>query len=379
MTLSDFLTELLKKIPQEPEAGMTANDLADSLRGHWGKAASKASMRRKITNNLKKIEETYRGSLYVDKKKKEHTYRLTLNAPMLLKPMTQEQIMAFGLLSKFGTDLLPLDAQKALAPFYRAAQNAAAEAALEAGRGEAASGRLAARWLQKIAVAPAVLPFCPPHVDAGIRQAVHQALLLETRLKMTVARHPTGRQEECEVSPLALVQQGVRTYLIAKPVDKPGAQRFLLARILQARQTLGAHEKPADWDLEKFLKQGIGYPVFPEEYYGRMEELVLKVGADTQWIKETPLAPNPVIRNCEDGSYYFKVSLPMTESLCHWLLSMSFHVKVIEPAYLAERIRGDLQRSLDMYGQADTGAVELHATQIPSGTFFSSSTPKIAA
>jgi predicted DNA-binding transcriptional regulator YafY len=313
-------------------------------------------MRRKICNNLKKIEETYPGSVDIDPKQKEHTYRLTLNAPTLLKPMTQEQIMAFGLLSKFGTDLLTLDAQKSLAPFYRAAQNAAVEEALDAGRGKAVSSSLAARWLQKIAVVPAVLPFCPPQVDASIRQTVHEALLLESRLKMTVAvaNTPSGIAEECEVSPLALVQQGVRTYLIAKRVDEPVAERFLLARILQARQTLGTYQKPAGWNLETFLMQGIGHPVFPKEYYGRVEQLVLKVNADTQWIKETPLAPNPVITDCEDGSYYFKVSLPMTESLCHWLLSMAFHVKVVEPAYLAERIRSDLQRSLDTYNQAHT-------------------------
>ena len=44
----------------------------------------------------------------------------------------------------------------------------------------------------------------------------------------------------------------------------------------------------------------------------------------------------------------------------------------------------DLQRSLDMYGQADTGAVdargtEHHAALNASGTIFSSSTSKIAA
>ena len=56
-----------------------------------------------------------------------------------------------------------------------------------------------------------------------------------------------------------------------------------------------------------------------------------------------------LIEEVEDGSYLFKVELPLTEELCHWLLSMSFHVKVISPAFLAERIRSDLQMSLGMY------------------------------
>ena len=349
MTLSPFLNALLRKLPQEPQAGITANALALQLRSHWGGSSSLASMRRKISNNIHKIEKSFPGSIEVDDSEREYTYRLKFSAPMLLKPMSQEQQMAFGLLRQYGTDLLTEEAQTALAPLYLAAQNAAAADARESGRGSATASHLATQWLQKIAVVPAVLPFCPPRVDTAVRHAVHQALLLETRLKLTMIHSPSGSKEECEVSPLALVQKGVRIYLVAKRLDQPDAERFLLARILEARHAVGQHEKPARWSLKKFLRQGIGHPVFPPEYYGRVESLVLKVDADTQWLKETPLAPNPIIEDRPDGGYLFKVDLPMTESLCHWLLSMAFHVQVIEPAYLAERIQNDLQLSLNMY------------------------------
>jgi predicted DNA-binding transcriptional regulator YafY len=349
MALTSFFIDLLKKVPREPQKGITSNELVNLLQAHRGKSGSLESMRRKVLNNLHSINKLFKDALLVEGPVKHKTYRLRADAPMLLQPMTDEQTMAFGLLSKYGSDLLPAQAQNTLKPFYMDAERAVADHIEDSGLDPLSSKYLAGRWLQKIAVVPAVMPFCAPKVDEKILRAVHEALMLERRLMLSVVQSPSGESFECEVSPLALVQQGVRTYLIAKRTDQPKAQRFLLARIRDAQQVTGHYEKPNKWSLNQFLRQGIGHPVFESDQYGQMIPLVLHVHADTQWLKETPLAPLPRIEEIEDGSYLFKVELPLTEELCHWLLSMSFHVKVISPAFLAERIQSDLQMSLGMY------------------------------
>lgn len=257
--------------------------------------------------------------------------------------------MAFGLLSKFGTDLLTEKTHRALQPFFEAAKESARDLAKDAGFGVRASKELGHQWLEKIAVMPAVLPFCPPVVNEDVKQTVHRALLLESCLQLKMVHSPSNKVEHCQVSPLALIQQGVRTYLIAKRSNKRSPDRFLLTRILEAQEIWEEFERPKDWNLQKFLAQGIGHPVFPAEIYGKPENVELKIDADSQWLKETPIAPAPIIEEQKDGGYTMKVVMPITEELVHWLLSMAFHVKVIKPDYLVTRLREDLKKSAAMY------------------------------
>lgn len=351
MGLSKFQIELLRKIPREPEKFISMNDMAGKLHENWGNSKSLESKRKKISNNLNKIDEIYPNCIDRNTKSKEHLFRMKASAPMLLTPMSQEQMMAFGLLRKFGTDLLSGQAHRALSPFFEAAQHSAIGLARDAGVGARASQDLGRQWLDKIAVVPAVLPFCAPVVDEKIKQTVEEALLLEQRLKLQIVHSNAQKNEEtCEVSPLALVQQGVRTYLIGQKQGKRTVDRFLLARILKAEHTYEKAEVPPGWCLKKFLEQGIGHPVFAPEQYGQLEQIELWVDAGSQWIKETPLAPDPVIEPLSDGSYIMKVEMPITEELVHWLLSMAFHVRVNKPEFLVARMKQDLAKSVALYG-----------------------------
>lgn len=349
MGMSKFQLELLKKLPREPQAAITMTDLANGLRAHWGKASSIENMRKKIKNNLNTIEKIYPNTLDSQTGQREHLYRLKAEAPMMLMPMSQEQMMAFGLLSKFGTDLLTKQAHRALTPFFEAAQQTAVDVVSAARAGAHVPDEVGRKWLAKIAVVPAVLPFCPPEVDEAVKQTVQGALLREELLRIRFVHAASPTEEECIVSPLAMVQQGVRTYLVAKKRGTKTAERFLLARIRAAEVVLGFPESPDHWDLNQFLEKGISHPVFPIDIYGKTERVQLMVDASSQWIKETPLAPGQTHVDAPDGSFVVTVDMPITEELVRWLLSMSFHVQAIQPGYLAERLKDDLARSAAMY------------------------------
>jgi predicted DNA-binding transcriptional regulator YafY len=349
MGMSQFQLELLKKLPREPQAAITMTDLAYALRAHWGKASSIENMRKKIKNNLNTIAKIYPNSLDGQTGQKEHFYRLKAEAPMMLMPMSQEQMMAFGLLSKFGTDLLPKQAHRALSPFFEAARQTAVDAVSAFRAGAHVPDEVGRKWLAKIAVVPAVLPFCPPLVDDTVKQTVQGALLREESLRIRFVHAADPTEEECVVSPLALIQQGVRTYLVAKKRGKKTADRFLLARIRAAEVVIGFPESPEHWDLNQFLAKGISHPVFPVDIYGKTERVELKVNAGTQWIKETPLAPGQTHQDEADGSYFLYVDMPITEELVRWLLSMAFHVQALKPDYLATRLKSDLAAAAAMY------------------------------
>jgi predicted DNA-binding transcriptional regulator YafY len=258
-------------------------------------------------------------------------------------------MMAFGLLSKFGTDLLPKQAHRALSPFFEAAQQTAVDAVIASRDGVHVSEDVGRKWLAKIEVVPAVLPFCPPEVKESIKQTVQSALLHEEMLRIRYLHAANQTEEESIVSPLALVQQGVRTYLVAKKQGEKNADRFLLARIRGAVAVTGYPEKPDGWDLKKFLAKGIGHSVFPADTYGKLEKVVLKVDGQSQWIKETPLAPGQKHHDETDGGYVLTVDMLITEELVRWLLSMAFHVQALKPDYLVARLKSDLAASAALY------------------------------
>jgi len=159
----------------------------------------------------------------------------------------------------------------------------------------------------------------------------------------------TGEVEDCRVSPLGLVQQGVRTYLIAKKRGSRQPVSILLARIMEATITSGHMEYPENWSLEAFLKKGIGYPVFEPNMYGETYEFKFWVDAGTQWLKETKLSEKQITKDNPDGSYIIQVELPLTEELVRWLQSMTSYVKVVEPKFLVKRMKDDLKRSIEKY------------------------------
>jgi predicted DNA-binding transcriptional regulator YafY len=352
MGMSKFQLHLLQKIPKEPQAAITANELSKALWAHRGKAASAPSMRKKIINNLNRLAKIFPETIDFQTGQKEHRFRIKAEAPLLLSSMSQEEITAFGVLSKYGTELMPLPTRRVLQPFFDRAKTAAAEQAKQAGFGLRASRDMAGKWLEKIAVVPAVFPFVAPVIDESIKQRVHEAIFYERRLELEV-RDPIGQAvTRCVVSPLALVQQGVRTYLIGKRMDAPAAERFALHRVLSASEASGHPEQPKDWSLDDFLRRGISHPVFKPSRYGALQKIELKVDASTQWLKETALAHNQTTHDLPEGGYVLKVTLPITEELVRWLLSMSFHVKVLSPKFLAQRLASDLRQSLEAYEEA---------------------------
>ena len=350
MPSSTFEKALINVIPRNPEKVITmvamAEKLPRSLLGNLGLPA----LRKKIQNNLKAID-IADDCLEIDKSSpRAYLYRFKADVLVSGGPISQEQMMAFGLLSKYGTDLLTDQAHRALSPFFEAAKQTAVSVAEGVGFSPRKSSSLGRQWLGKIAVLPAVLPFCPPTVSDKVRVAVGQALLLEKKLKLKIRRSPSNEEEEVVVNPLGLVQQGVRTYLVAKRVDKTTADYFPLMRIISAVETFGSLEKPANWDLQKFLSKGIGHQVFEPEIYGKPHVVEIKIDAESQWLKETPLAKDPLITELKDGSYTMQVEIPITEELVHWLLSMAFHVKVLQPEFLVQRLKSDLKKSARMYG-----------------------------
>lgn len=349
MGISQFQLQLLQRIPREPRPAISTNHLAEALWAVKGKAGSVASLRKKIINNIHQLKDVFPGAIEIDNSEKDHKYRISSKAPFLLTSMSQDEMIAFGILSQYGTDLLPDKTHETLRPYFAAAETAAFDWAREAGFGLRASKELAGSWLRKIAVVPSITPFIPPVINAQVKRTVHEALFYEQLLELKIKHFSTGEIEDCLVSPLALVQQGVRTYLIAKKRGSKLASHILLARIMNALITSGHLEYPVNWSLNAFLKSGISYPVFKREMYGEQFDFKFLVDAKIQWLKETKLGENQRTKDLSDGSYTLEVTLHVTEELVRWILSMTSNIKVLAPKFMIKRIKSDLNKAINIY------------------------------
>jgi predicted DNA-binding transcriptional regulator YafY len=212
----------------------------------------------------------------------------------------------------------------------------------------------ATAWLSKIVYLPERITFIAPTVDPAVEKTVHGALMEDKPLSLLYKESKVRRT----VSPLGIAQQGARTYLIAQPHTEDAKPRtYLLARIRSAKEVDEAFRKPARFSLNKYLLKNIAPPrgdYFSHDEYGAPIRLNLWVSANSQFLKETPLSEDQTTEPYDlaepEGAYLLSCTVPLSENLVWWLLSVGQSVRVLEPAKLRERVVSDLKASLEGYG-----------------------------
>ena len=268
--------------------------------------------------------------------------------------MGVQEILGFGVLQEIGTDLLPRFTLAALRPYFAAARERAAQAIEDAERGGADTDPYPTTvdlakvkaWLKKIRRMPETLTFLKAQIFPSVELTIHKALLFEQLVEI---RHDREAQP-IVVSPRALVQRGARTYLYAQKRGSEECEPFGLHKIRAARLTLGDFVPAApNFDIDEVLRGGISDPFYPREELGKTINLEMWIDDGTnRWISVTPLAKDQITTKCDSG-YILNAKIPLSEELVWWILSMSYHVKVIEPPILLERVRDDARKMANLY------------------------------
>lgn len=329
---------ILKRVPSWGSA-ITVEQLAAYLMLREGltlDGAKRESYLRKVQRDLQQLEQVVEF-LVVDRSEPAHKVSWKKNAPPLkISALSEDEVLAFGVLQKLDTDLLPRTLHDALDPFFKAAQ-------LQAAEREGVNKRMAARWLNKVARLPEGPGFIAPTLDHAVVLAVHQALLEESRLEIKY-RDASPKV----VHPQAIVQQGVRTYMLAMPEGTDQVSTFMLHRIRSAKKTTGRYVAAKDFDLATYLSKGIATPVFSPEKYGTTIHLKLWVHASSSWLGETGLSKDQAFTKV-DGGFHLEATVNLSEELIRWILSMAHHVKVLGPDFIKDRVKADLLKSAALY------------------------------
>lgn len=295
-------------------------------------------------------------------------------APFKLAGLSENEMIAFGMLRKLGTSWMPSTISDTLNPYFSLAMDEAKHRVIEKSSISPKQAELKAKkWLDKIDRLPDWISFKKKAIRKDVEKVIHEALLQEQSLEIIYSGKPRG-----VVFPQALVQKGVRTYLLVTSPTQPLLRSYLLNRVDSARISLERFKPVSRAEIKAQLDRGIAQPKFlsidkqgKSIAYGQPVKLKILVDAGTAGIlNETPMGEDQIISSANyalvdrwkkikgdvpleaeplDDWSFVTVTVPLQEELVWWLRSLGPFVKVMEPQLIRDRIEYDLKRALANY------------------------------
>ena len=244
--------------------------------------------------------------------------------PKMEYPTALTLVMANEYIAK----LMPDEVSQAMEPFI-----AQAEASLGQDHKKVHAG-----WKDKIRSVPRYMCFEKPIIQPGIHGAVTEALLQDRCIEITYK----SRLEPYMLHPLALVDRGLETILVAYVEEYKEHRQFMLHRIRTVRTTTFSVKRPPDFDIDELILHG--YFSVPVEN-SQLEPIELKlrlleqpdISSARLDIMGTPLSKDQKIEVSEDeSSSIVTATVRDTQELRSWILGLGARAEVIEPAYLRQ-------------------------------------------
>ncbi len=194
-----------------------------------------------------------------------------------------------------------------------------------ADRNEASNANAA--WLKKVRVVNTSMSFLPPKIKPDILEAVSDALYDNTILRIEYVNKERERHE-ARVKPMALVQQGVRLYLVCQFEGYDNYRHLALHRMIRAERTGFPFEPPKDFNLEKYDAEGhFGWCTGKKV---KLEMDVIRWRADG--LTETPLSKDQTLDWLEDEEEGAHVTATLFETgtLTWWLRGLGDNVRNVK-------------------------------------------------
>lgn len=295
-----LLLEILKRIPLNRKISTT--DLLSQL-----ELAGFGLSRRTLQRYLKALSGSEFG-VQCDDKSKPFGYR------RMLKPSDLDQVglgadgaLLLLLAREHLRYQMPPDLTKSLSYLFDAAEDYMKRASGAAPE---------KRWLSKVQVVSSALPMCPPMIRPDIFNKVSEGLFKQVKLDIVYFRGESQEEIQIRVSPLGLVQQDVRLYLVCCYEDGASIRNLALHRIKQVALTGFPADEPHGFDLQHYLTE---HPFNYEKSEKVRLEMIFKSKRTALVLKETPFNRSQKIRELPDGSFMLSVEIMDSLPLKGWL------------------------------------------------------------
>ena len=319
--------EMLKMLPSR-RPGITARELAVRLASD-GFSVTK----RTVERDLQALSGIF--PLCCNDQSAPFGWYFTPGSSLELPGLSVAEALTLKLVEQHLTRLLPATMLTHLAGHFS-----------QAGRklDEMAANNPAARWAAKIRAVPPSQPLLTPEVSEAVLTPLQEALLHDRQVRLHYRKAGASADNDYTLSPLALLQRGPVTYLVAGAPAYQEPRLFALHRIRGIEVLEAPAERAADFDLDLFIRQG-------GANFGSGEEIHLRLHVDAALaahLAEAPLAADMAMTPADDGALVEAV-LPDTWQLRWWLLSQAEQAEVLAPPALRRHIRERLAAALARY------------------------------
>lgn len=202
----------------------------------------------------------------------------------------------------------------------------------------------AARWPDKVASVRPDFNLQAPEVQAEILEALQLAVISEQQIHCHYYSAHSDKLSELTLNPLAIVQRGLVTYLIATAVPYTDIRQFAVHRFRTATLLSSPCEGLGSFELQAYLDTDA-------LQFGKPEKISLKAWVSehqARLIRETPLSADMQLEPLTQG---FQLQATVTNSwqLHWWILSLGDALVVQAPATLRQQISDTLRRAAAAY------------------------------
>lgn len=321
--------ELLKLLPPRPP-GITASALTDKL-ANLGLEVTKRTVERDL-NDLSRL-----FGLTCNNKSVPYGWHWMEGTSFNLPGLSLGEALSLRLVEEQLRALLPAALLRALEPRLQQARDKLAELA---------SSTAPARWTDKVRYVPASQPLLPPQIAPGVVDTVQEALMHEQQLEVQYQRADDPVAAAYTLHPLALVQRGPVSYLIATAFDFPDIRTYAVHRIRSVAMLELAARVPPGFNLDTYLASGA-------LQFGAADTIRLKARVDeplANILRETPLAEDQTLGQPRKGFCALTATVRDTWQLRWWLLSHANQAVVLSPTALRDDLTLRIADAAVLYG-----------------------------
>lgn len=191
------------------------------------------------------------------------------------------------------------------------------------------------------------LGFGPPKKYECSRQVIaelSQAAAKRKRVEIDYRAASTGKETSRVVDPYQVWGMNGAIYLIGFCHLRRAVRTFAMDRITSFRALGESFRYPRDFRVEDFLRSAFRVMT------GDPETIKIRFSAPVaRLVRERIWHPTQELRPQEDGSIELTLEVPINYEIVSWILGFGATAVVLEPESLKDRIRQELEASLNRY------------------------------
>ena len=328
--------EILKALPRRG-AGISVGELLNHLSAQGFEVTE-----RTIQRDLNALTECF--PIECNDKGKPYGWRLSESASFDFSGLAIDEASSLYLIEQVITPLLPAAIIKSLEKRFEQARLKLSSVE------KAGMAHIANRYRFVSHGWPLLAPSLDEDILSIIQKAVEKSEIIEVaytsaaQLIEAETSHTIPTPRTMRLHPLALINRGPATYLLATCSDYEDPRLYAVQRISQAQNTHEPARRPENFNLDEWLQQHSGQ-------FGSGESIQLQAIVSPNLaaiLRETPLSHDQTL---EHSTGCLIATVRDTLQLYWWIMSQGENIEIKSPQQLRCRIIGSLNNAKEIYTQ----------------------------